>query len=457
MITFLGLLIPLVGLLIYFIKPNYLFIFWMMVYPLLCPIFCLLGGFNDLDSAQEFIYKVNGNIAYLYILLIFILFVKKNKRLSKAKGILQTLGLLCVFFIFHSALTYFSGISLYLNIKGALYLILPMLLLIMDERVRPKLKHLYVTAIIILLFQVVFVYLNFMGIRAYVAWYEYSMMFPEFMNLATGTFLQSNSMSDYVATIILFFTLEYWGRKELPGWQYAIIIILGGLCMLGAGSRMPIALTAIVFCAIVFVYGRKHLLLFITIAAISFGGLYWLGNYKGSELTKNEGVNRIIDGMTSFVQAKKTNSDDESTVRLSEQLIDEYFMQSPIIGNGRANVFENAYPLPGDLDTNLTFKSDARLAFMLVEYGVLGLSIYLMLYYNIFRYFRRRMPLSLRSAPYLAFFFFFVFSLTEGGLWDSTLFPYVYLYFFAIIRETSGDNLKSFKRTHYALARNEMC
>ena len=260
--TLIGLLIPLVGLIIYLKKPHLLFIYWMLVWPLLSPVFCMIGGLSDAESTNEFLYKVSGNFAYLYIILFIVLYGKKYKKITSAKRLFVALGLLCVFFIIHPIITNFSAQRIYLNIKGAVYILLPMFVMMMDERTRPRLGDVYKVAFFILIVQGVFVYLNYVGIRTYIAWYESVMEYPEFANLASGTFMGSARFSDYIATLFMFFCIDFFARHEIRIWQFCIISIICAICLLTAGSRMAIALSAIVFSLTVFFYGKEYKILF---------------------------------------------------------------------------------------------------------------------------------------------------------------------------------------------------
>lgn len=435
MSTLIGLFIPILGLLIYFKKPHLLFIYWMVTWPLLCPIFCFLGGMNDVERTNDFLYKVSGNFAYLYVFIVLFLFGKRFRRVTAAQKLMLSLGLICCFFVIHPIITNFSAQRMYLNIKGAVYILLPMFVMMMDEKTRPRIRQMYKVAVFILFLQTVFVYLNFLGVRTYVAWYQSVLEYPEFANLSSGTFMGSARFSDFIATLFMFLCVDFFARREIPTWQFCIISALCAICLLTAGSRMPIALSVIVFCLTVFFYGKEYKMLLIIMLLIAYGGLAWLGNYKGGELTENDGVNRIVDGLTSFTQSKKYGDDDDSTVRLSEKLLEGYFYRAPLFGNGRVCLGENAYPIADKVSDTTDFNADAHLAFMLVEYGIVGVGLYFLLFFNIFKYFRQRLSKAIRKSVVVIFVFYVILSITEAGLWDLNLFPYVYMYFFAMIAE----------------------
>ena len=316
-----------------------------------------------------------------------------------------------------------------------------MFVMIMDERTRPKHKQLYSVVLLILVVEVVFVFLNYMGLRAYIAWYQMVIEFPEGANLATGTFLGSPRLADYIATLFCFLCVDFFSRREIPGWHFLIICTICGICLLAAGNRMPLAVAVITFGLTVFLYGKQYKLLLIVLLILGYGGLSWLASYQGGDITENDGINRVVNGLTSFTQSKKDKDDDNSTVRLSEKLIEDYFWKAPVFGNGRACLGQGAYPITDNVSDVSDFKADARLAFMLVEFGVIGLLLYFLVYSNIFKFFLRKTLCVDKKKTIIIFSFFAIMSITAGGLWDQNIFPYTYLYFFALMQMEKEESL----------------
>ena len=427
--TVLGFLITIIALGIYCLRPHFLFLFWMMTWPLLCPLFCLFGGLYDVESANSFLYIVPEFFSYAYLLIFLLQIGRKGKKILKAKRLLISFVVLSFFFLIHSCVTHFDAQSIYLNIKSIIYLLLPMFVMIMDEKTRPNPKQLYIVALFILIIETFFVFLNYSGIRAYIAWYQAVIEFPEGATLATGTFLGSPRLADYTATLFCFFSVDFFSRRKIPGWQYLFIVFLCVICMLASGIRTPLAVSVIVVGLTVFLYGKQYRLLLIVLLLVGYSGLSWLGTYQGGELTNNDGVNRVVEGLTSFTQSKKDKVDDRSTLRLSGKLLDEYFYRAPILGNGRASLGHGAYPIADHVSDVSDFKADARLAFMLVEYGLVGFFLYFLLYSNIFKYFSNRLIVKDKRRSIIIFTYFVILSLTGSGLWDQNLFPYTYLYF----------------------------
>lgn len=196
---------------------------------------------------------------------------------------------------------------------------------------------------------------------------------------------------------------------------------------------MPLAVSIIVLFVTAFLYGKKYKASLICFSIIGYFGLLFLSSYKGGDVSEYDGVNRIVAGLTSFTQAKKEKDEDHSTVRLSSKLLDSYFWQSPIIGNGRAVLGENAYTINDHVSDLELIKADAHLAYMLVEYGFIGVLIYFVFFTKIFKYLTK-FDIN-RKKAIIFLLFFTILSITEAGLWDANLFPYVFLYFMSINKQ----------------------
>lgn len=417
-----------------------LFLYWILIYPILCPVLCLVGGIYDLDGTVDFLSMVPGNLSYLFILIIVLRFSKYNNSLASLKKTLSVLLVLCFYFFFQSIITNFSLQYIYLNIKEAIFVVLPLMVMIIDKRTIPNLKHVFVVVSLIVILQLLFVFLNSLGIRAYVAWYEHILRTQEFENLATGTFFNGAGLADWICVIFLFVSVDFFSRRVIPLKYFLIFSVISAICLLSAGSRMPIVLTALSFTLLIFLYAKKYKFLFVFIILIAYGTLSWLGSYQGGEISKNDGVNRIVEGLTSFTQNKKNKEDDGSTVRLSEKLIDEYFYRSPLFGNGRESLGDNAYSISDSLSEVTNLRADAHFAFMLVEFGIVGLFLYLLYFYNIFRDISRGKQYA-RKIVTVVFVSFTIFSITEGGLWDNSLFPYTYIYFLGLSESEGKFNI----------------
>ena len=112
-----------------------------------------------------------------------------------------------------------------------------------------------------------------------------------------------------------------------------------------------------------------------------------------------------------------------------ELAFDNYFYNSPLWGNGLSWKGEYAY---GDIDGN--YKADARLAFVLVEFGIIGLLLFLFYFVKIFNATKRIVPITMKKSLLLVFVYFSIFTFTESGFFDLHCIPYLFIYYFSVKR-----------------------
>jgi len=396
------------------------------------------AGLNDPDEVQSFLLSIWGVFQRVFVIIVAYQLVIKRKRFPKGlSAVLTPCGLLCLYFIFHNGVRNFDLAALYQNIAGALYYVLPVLVMVMDKNVRPKLKSVFIVLLIIISIQIVMVPFNLEGIIIYTMRYQDRNFLQEGVGLASGTFSQSNALADFLSIAYLFVCVDFFARKGMSNKIFffvsAVILTLLSL----TGSKMPIVCSLMALTICVSYYKRKMILPIMSVLVglslvivLSWSSIENLGE-------QYRGVDRFVGGMTKFVESKKSKEADESTVRISTSLIDRYFLESPIIGCGYAyKGQEKAYPLNLNSDFGLSnYEADATLALYIVEYGAIGIILFLWYYYSLIKYsvnlaFRRKDT----AVVIIVFIFFLAFSVTEGGLFYRPNFFYFYTYIFAVQR-----------------------
>jgi hypothetical protein len=207
---------------------------------------------------------------------------------------------------------------------------------------------------------------------------------------------------------------------------------------------MGAVLTVVSLLLSVFFYQKKHRMLYILSMMLAYLGFNALLSFRGGDISSNEGINRIVNGLSSFAQNKSSGMDDNSTVSLSEKLLDSYFYRSPLIGNG-LSVKGDDYIFDIDSKTNSlrSLKTDARLAFVIIDIGLIGLFLYMLLFFQLFKYMGHYLTRKGRLSLIIVYIFFLVFSVTESGFWDAFAYPLIFVFYFALI-EFEGEEKRVF-------------
>lgn len=419
----------------YLVKPELLMPLWLITTPIIVPILVLYAGIVDADTAQEVVWSLWTvfNRAFLLIILYEVL-IRRARIRQKFVTILLPLLALCIYIIMHGLFFNFDLGSMYHNLTQVLYVLSLLIVFLLNNNTWPKLSHLFITCCIILIIQLVWIPLNLDGIFAYVSRYELYVLNPEEASLMPGSFLKSNMLSDFVSIVYLFICIDYFKRDKIPALIFYIITLVVCVLLVFSGSRMPVVMFVLTLLACAVLFKKKKVILIVGIVALLVVGLTPLiSSATKNDIIENEGLNRISKGLSSFYESKKHKGDDNSTVSLSTSLIDKYFMRSPLIGNGLSPRGDNAYTAYG-FDLN-DFLADARLAYTLVEFGILGLLLFLFYYYKVIRL---SCSLAGDKSPYslyIIFSFLILFSITEVGIFYIPNYYYVFAYCFGLKRE----------------------
>lgn len=437
-------IIILVGLTIYFVKPKLFFIYWLSIQPVFIPFFYILFK-SSFTPFQDKLYPVYTGFAELFSYLILILSffsILKTKRVIRKVGvIIIPVVLLLLFLIIQNITVGFHINALSLNVRKVLWSVAPFLLLISNEKVRPK-RATFVNYIYFFVsLQLFFCCLNLFGFRIYDILIE-----SYAASLVCGTFAGFNVMANHLAIFFFILTYEYLECKGIKRRQYYLMAYLIGLMIAMSGSRMCLLLFTFTIFYFIFNYKSKKYFLAVLFISACFIGVYIIGNksYIGERADDGTGFERNLIGIIDLA-----NSDDlseGSTLSMSAYLL-LFEFNSPLFGNGEA--FRSSY-FYGDPDiteykNENVYQVDARLAFMLVEYGILGLSLFFYLYGSIFKGCHLYSEEHRKSLYWGAGLYFLFFSFTDPGFWDLLMFSVLPIYVFSIKKKNKSVGImKSF-------------
>ncbi len=426
----------LLAFLIYIMRPSWLFLLWLISEPLLAPFIVLFSGVTDFEEQQMIVWGLWGLYNKLFLLIIIVEFVRGHRFIKSIKPLFLPVICLFIYFVIHNCLTYFYPTTIAKECLSVVYTILPLFLFLLNKKFWPNIKGVYIIVVIVCIVQVAFIPLNLEGIYAYSGRYQEVMKGATEALLMPGTFTRSNMMADYLATVYFFICLDFFSRKKTSLLHFIIVSLLFVIPLLFAGSKTPIFVILInLFLSVLFFYRDKLIPVLLVLVLLS--GTIWIILSSGLIKTdSNDGLNRIIEQTSDYTKGKnRKDALDESTFGITSHLIQRYFWSSPIFGHGNAyDDNENAYPNIFSMDTS-ELKSDATLAFYLIEYGFLGVMLYLFLHFSIIKYSSFPVPRTYRRIiVFLIFVFFSLFALTERGLFNRGNFIFIFIYMFALAR-----------------------
>lgn len=420
------LLLFLVGYIIYIRKPNLICIYWLALQPIFVPVaFVLLSPFIDPESATHLYFSSYMPPAFLFIGVVLV--QKSPIKLNKRSLFLLTSSLIGIilFFIIQAVIIHFDFMTVFRSTLFVIYLVAPLMLVVSDERFRPCSTTLRKFVVVIIAIQVAFCIFNLFGFRLY----------PEieddtFSNrLISGTFMRYNHLTNYLTSLYLFVSLEYFSMNNLKTNRFVILSFVIGLLVLISGSRMSLVLFVFTIFINTLVYKRSQIGKIIVVLFFAWGGMQLLSQIdvtSNKETDEGTGIERNIGGLANFLQ--NDLEDDDSTVAMSLYLISFHF-DNPWIGNGLAYLGEDAY-VANDAINQTMFVADARLAYTLVEYGIIGFSLFLFLYWSLYKIIITEGTYGDKKIYRIAFVFYIICTLTEGGIFDMGIFCMLYIFGF---------------------------
>lgn len=420
---------------VYFIKPKNFFLYWVSLTPYIQPILYIffkpaLTPF--LEKFQPFLIHQLEPILLFMLLIVF----RINKRFVKLNIILLPIFLLLLFISIQNFVVGLDVIPLIKNYLSVFWILAPFTLIISDRKVRPDRNTLIKFIVYFVYIQFFFCILNVLGFRIYDSAIKGG--FEE--SLICGTFTRYNTMAEYLAIFFVFLSYEYWEYKRLNQKKYYVLgLLMGGMIFL-SGSRMSLILYVLTVLFCIAIYKSKKIILLFLFAFSSLFTVFIIGNdhFSGQKADGGSGVERNLIGIIDL--ANSEDMTEGNTMSLSAYLLLEK-MESPIIGNGRAYRKDSFYGTrEDDVWDEGAYRVDATMAFMFVEYGIIGLLLFFFLFFSIFKgcYFY--------SEEHNKIFYwgvslyFLLYSITDPGFWHYSIFSFFIIYVFSMNNKKQKGN-----------------
>lgn len=424
------------GLIIYFIKPRCLFIYWLGVTPLVTPIFFFLFPVDN-ETFFDLYFTSYRPLGYMLCVILILEYIRHPHLILKDKMVIYGSISLLAFLIIQNVNIAFSISSCLNDIFDVSFMVCPLFLLARFQGVRPTSNALIAFVKFVVILQAVCCFLNFLGIRIYKSIYIYDSFE---LNAISGSFARYNHMANYLTTLFLFISVWYFVTKIISKKTYIELTIIIGILVLLSGAKASLLLYLLVFFSFLYLQSRskvKRIIMFIAPCIISFLLLFYIKGINQGEAEKVSGLERNIYGLAHVFQSSSKN--DDSTLFLSTLLYERFF-DNPILGNGYLNYDIDKYSTSiGNWYSVDVFLSDARLLFTLVEYGILGTSLYIFFYFSVFRYIKESTHLK-NVYVWLIAGYYILLTVTEIGIFD--IYIYAMIFIFLFINNTKNVLIK---------------
>ena len=418
-------IVILLGLIIFLFKPKWFLLYYVTIEPLVLPVIAWYGRINTYEALNETKLKVLGTGSGTLLIIVLLIALSRNRRNLQLSGVYSSFALL-VFFLLVFYLTYNFDISLLLtDVRQSLVPLMALTLMQVDRKLIPSAKSVLTVLIFFLIYEFIWCLLNLNGIHIYVCQYfenvTYRNAYGFNVDLVSGTFQRFSDLSDFLTTIFLFVCILFFYERRLSKKLFVFFSVMIISMVVISGSKVAIILIffLLFFCSFSKWHEYKILNLSILIILGAIVSLFTLFNFVNLSLPEISGLNRITYQLSNIFYS--FDKADSGTLTLSFYLLDNYFYRDPLFGNGLAT-----YGGSGAYGMTTFFKTDSRIAFILVEYGLLGFAAFMSYYFNLFK------TVLQRTGHYrtmiLSFTYFFLLTITQPGF-----FGYIPLFLFILL------------------------
>ncbi|WP_278683087.1 hypothetical protein [Paraclostridium bifermentans] len=244
--------------------------------------------------------------------------------------------------------------------------------------------------------------------------------------LLAGTFYRYNWLASFLSFFGIILSFSYFYLK-IKFKIYVIIILLILILLLLTGARMQLVWMIITILTIVFLNRKNNKKICFAIflfASITFSLLKSIDLKGYSTGDATSGIERQLYGIINALNSNSTEKG-EQTQDISYYIIEHFFYHSPFIGNGIGNKEYSYHPNI----SNKVMMADAPQAYLLVEYGIIGLAIAYSFLFIAINLMKKGMYKSDKEKISIIVATLFILSITESGFLDVTLMIYLWNYF----------------------------
>lgn len=416
------------GLLIYMKRPKFVFIYVLAIYPIVTPIILnlLIKGNVENDTLWELYFNIMRPTGYLLLLLLFLESSRTSTTLL-VPSLLMPVILLMLFFFSQSVLVAFNLSILYQKAIDLVFVILPLFLLWKSDRLKPDIWILMRFFYLVFVVEIIFSLFNLLGVTVYDDLYEYE-SFEK--NAISGTFARYNHLANYLTTIYLVFCFEYTKYRTIKTSQFYMCSFIVFILTLLSGSKVSFVLLLFSLGICMYVFLRNKVVIRIAVISALLLFVYTLMGVDALSQKEQEtslGYDRIVGGLANAMQSSAKDDESSSTLFFSFLAFEKYF-DHPIRGNGYS--FNGMYSKDyiGESDIETIFMADTRLAYTIIEYGLIGCLLYFFMYYRINRILLYNSSIKDSRVNVIFWTYFLLLTVTEVGIFDTYLVLIMFIY-----------------------------
>lgn len=445
------LFVLLLGMSVYFVKPKYLFMYWLSVPAFVIPTFFFLfhPQYKGDQTIETFYFGYRTPLLFLLMVIAILEYLRYKKQRLKIS--LIPFCILVTFLVVQNVIRGVSLGTLAINVREVVLLLIPTVVLSISPRIRPDRKGLILFLLLYLYVQFIFCALNIFGLRLYTIFSDSSSFADEYI---CGTFLRYNHLTNYLTTFYLALSTAYFVDSSIPKYFFISTSIIICFIIMASGARISVILFFLTIgLYLLFFRSKKIVLLSVFFLLLIYGFITLSSKYDvgAGNADQGTGLERNVAGLMDLFETK---SMDDNTLSLSAFLFLDYF-NNPLMGNGYAYRHTGEYELSDTLDEEI-MRTDARMAYMIVEYGLFGCICFTLFFYGLIKCNMTQYGKNNKKMWIIIVLYYILFSFTETGMFDFMQLSMMSIYCASIesVKQIRREVIKSTVKIENATATN---
>lgn len=436
-----------IGFAIYAKARRWVLIYWLCIIPIFFPVSVFVTRSFLWDSFVQLRYQmVDFGKYYLAILIVFRMF---QKSLPNLKYLYFFVFLWLFYYVIDTFIIHegYDWVIFRITITELFTQLLMLIYILLHKKWMPTSTKVIKTLVVLIYVQFFFTVLQMFGIYIYPCFY-----LTQYMNtimgeqvyaddsLITGTFFRYNAMANFLTTAYLFLALEYYSKKIVSTKQFFCLSISVFTCVLLSGAKASLVLLVVVSVLCICKYSKRNRGLFLlTIMSVVIGYFLIPVLIKDKVETGFYGLDRMINGLAQSIINDSEDSGD--TTSLSTYLLGQYFGIDPFFGVGYSYKGELGYGNLG-VCTLSAFDADAKLAYIMVETGIVGMILYIFVFGSVFQILLKYCKKEDRIKIFICIIYYVLLNFTESGVFERICFPMMYIYVFCVLNKKNTGNVQ---------------
>lgn len=408
----------LIGFSLYVWNKGLLLCYWYIVQTICLPVVAFVYGAITDEEILEAYGKQNAVINILFLLVFFLEIIRGRINVKEWIACFIPIFLILTYSFFWCVI---HNASFEFAFSHRSFVFRTIVIIVFYSG-NTTLKQIRFSCLLVLIIELLLALCNhYFGIRLYVGqlFFEDRQLYAD--EFTSGTFKRFSDLAGFLSCAIVILCGEYFMNKRIAINKFILLFFLTSFVIFLTGSRaaLLILVSSCVLYAIFDYKNHKTFLLFFSIGFCYLSILVYLATMSSSVITEeSNGFERNVIGLSNKFSNKNK---EDTTDDMSKELIDKYGVSLFGLAKTTNRTVEASYG-------NKNYEVDSRLAFFIVEYGLIYLILSLFYYYYTIKILIFDLNDNEKKNIWILFLFMLFLSITDDGIYARIIFFSIVIY-----------------------------